>query len=116
MVTDRWLKGKYFLLYILSITLAFSVGRLMNLREAKTPIQIIEPPESKGQPLPQGLPLIESNSKKEGNFVGSINSTKYHRPDCPGARGIKDENKIWFDSAEEAKAAGYTPAANCSGL
>lgn len=49
-------------------------------------------------------------------YVGSKNSDKYHLPDCPGASRIKEENKIWFSSEEEAESLGYTPASNCDGL
>ena len=52
----------------------------------------------------------------EGQFVGSVNGTKYHFPWCPGASQMKEENKVWFATKEEAEAAGYTPAANCKGL
>jgi hypothetical protein len=48
--------------------------------------------------------------------VASRSGTKFHLPDCPGASQIKEENKIYFDSIELAKAAGYTPATNCPGL
>jgi hypothetical protein len=48
--------------------------------------------------------------------VGSKSGTKYHLPDCPGAKRIKPENLITFASIEEAEAAGYTPASNCKGL
>jgi hypothetical protein len=45
--------------------------------------------------------------------VASSGGTKYHKLDCPGADRIKESNKIFFDSPEQARAAGYTPAANC---
>lgn len=45
--------------------------------------------------------------------VASSGGTKYHKWDCPGADSIKESNKIYFDSINQAKAAGYTPAANC---
>jgi len=51
-----------------------------------------------------------------GAYVGSRNGSKYHFPWCPGAQQIKEENKVWFSSVEEAQKAGYTPAANCKGL
>lgn len=51
-----------------------------------------------------------------GTLVGSKNSDKYHYPWCPGALRIKDENKVWFASKEEAEKAGYVPAKNCPGL
>lgn len=49
-------------------------------------------------------------------LVGSKNGTKYHYLWCPGASQMKEENKVYFKSREEAEKAGYTPAANCKGL
>ncbi len=57
-----------------------------------------------------------TNSQESGAYVGSRNGTKYHLPWCSGAKRIKDENKIWFETKEEAERAGYTPAANCEGI
>jgi hypothetical protein len=51
-----------------------------------------------------------------GEVVASKNGTKYFFPWCGGAKLIKEENKVWFASANAAKAAGYAPAANCKGL
>jgi hypothetical protein len=51
-----------------------------------------------------------------GPIVVSKSGTKYHLTTCPGAKQIKDENKIYFESATAAAAAGYSPAANCPGL
>lgn len=53
---------------------------------------------------------------EQGLFVGSKNSNKYHYPWCPGAVQMKEENKVWFASVEEAKSRGYVPAGNCKGL
>jgi hypothetical protein len=49
-------------------------------------------------------------------LVASKSGTKYHSVSCPGASQIKESNKIYFDTAALARAAGYTPAANCPGL
>lgn len=59
--------------------------------------------------------VIKSSDATKG-YVASKTGTKYHLPWCSGARRIKDENKVWFATKEEAEAAGYTPAANCKGL
>ena len=62
---------------------------------------------------------VQSSSTQpltEGTYVGSKNGTKYHLPWCSGALRILEENKVWFRSADEAKAKGYTPAANCKGI
>jgi len=52
----------------------------------------------------------------QGIFVASKSGSSYHYPWCPGAQRIKEENKIWFQTKEEAEKRGYKPAANCSGL
>jgi hypothetical protein len=55
-------------------------------------------------------------ASEEEQYVASKSGTKYHYPWCPGAKQMKEENKIYFDSRPAAEAAGYTPAANCKGL
>ena len=57
-----------------------------------------------------------SSKETQQQFVGSKNGTVYHFPWCPGAQQIKEENKIYFNSREEAEKAGYRPAKNCPGL
>lgn len=52
----------------------------------------------------------------EGGVVASKTGTKYHYPWCAGAQSIKEENKVWFSSVADARAAGYLPASNCKGL
>jgi hypothetical protein len=51
-----------------------------------------------------------------GRYVASKNGTKYYLPSCTGVEKISEANKVWFASVATAKAAGYTPAANCAGL
>jgi len=57
----------------------------------------------------------ESDGKEESerNFVGSSTSKKYHLPDCRYALKIKQENKVYFQSAEDAKSQGYLPCKSC---
>ncbi|MEK7120782.1 MAG: hypothetical protein AAB840_01690 [Patescibacteria group bacterium] len=65
----------------------------------------------------QDIEIIEDVSIKAGGaVVASKSGSKYHLPWCSGASTIKEENKIWFDSVEEARKAGYTPAGNCKGI
>lgn len=51
-----------------------------------------------------------------GAYVGSKNGKVYHLPWCGGATRIREENKVWFTTKEEATAKGYSPAANCKGI
>ncbi len=49
-------------------------------------------------------------------YVGSRNGTKFHLLTCPGASQIKEENKVYFSSKQDAYSKGYTEAANCKGI
>lgn len=56
------------------------------------------------------------NTSEKGMYVGSKNSNKFHLPWCSGAQRISEENKVWFQTKDEALAMGYIPAANCKGI
>lgn len=55
----------------------------------------------------------ESEPATAGTFVGSKKSDRYHYPTCRHASSILSANEIWFDSVQEAKAAGYVPCGTC---
>lgn len=57
-----------------------------------------------------------SVSEVRGAYVASKYGEAYYLPWCGGVRLIKEENKIWFATKEEAEAKGYRPSANCKGL
>ncbi|MFH1979380.1 MAG: hypothetical protein ABII97_03290 [Patescibacteria group bacterium] len=82
--------------------IAFGLGRLSVVSENETPVRI----ES----------LVGSVNLADGLLVASKNGSKYHYPWCSGAQKMKEDNKVWFDSKEEAERAGYSPASNCKGL
>lgn len=88
----------------------FGLGRLSKTEELRVPVRIVN---SLGQSA-RSISVVEESD--EGAFVASKNGTRYHFPWCSGAQRIKESNKIWFSSKEEAARAGYTPALNCKGL
>ncbi len=49
-------------------------------------------------------------------FVASKSGKKYYLPTCSGVSRIKEENRVWFATKEDAESAGLTPATNCPGL
>jgi hypothetical protein len=55
-------------------------------------------------------------NEEKGSFVASKNGSVYHLEWCSGAMRIKEENKIYFSTKEEAEKKGYRPAKNCDGL
>ncbi len=64
----------------------------------------------------QNATAINPNDNLVEELVASKSGTKYHLVTCPGAKQIKEENKIYFSSRSEALSAGYKPASNCPGL
>lgn len=54
-----------------------------------------------------------SSTQADQSYVGSINSDKYHYPDCRWAGNIKPENEIWFSNTGEAEEQGYVPCKTC---
>lgn len=107
---------------ILVATISFGLGRLSKIREEKTPITIENVATSTGiisntgsQPstLSQRGKLAADANKI---FVASRNGKKYYYAWCDAVKTIKEQNRVWFATEEEAKKAGYEPAANCKGL
>jgi len=86
----------------------FGLGRLSKIEEGSQPVRIENIPTNKKD--------SSSNSLLPGQYVASVKGSKYHFPWCPGAQRMKEANKIWFFTEEEAQKAGYTPAKNCKGL
>ena len=92
---------------VLVSLISFGAGLLIDFSGNENPIIIHQPTASVQQILTNTeSPVIEKETK-ENNFVGSINSNKYHWPDCSFAKRIAEQNQIWFNSEEEAQNAGY---------
>jgi len=53
---------------------------------------------------------------KSGPIVASKNGTKYYSLTCSGVKRIKEENKIFFASREDAERAGLSPSSTCKDL
>lgn len=47
------------------------------------------------------------------DLVGSKESNVYHNPGCHHAKNIEPENRVYFDTPEDAIAAGYRPCKFC---
>ncbi len=95
---------------ILVALISFGAGRLTAPQTNKEPIVIQSPAASIEQSLTVGKETAKQG--EQGKFVGSVNSNKYHWPNCPWAKKIAPQNQIWFSSEEEARAAGYVRCGN----
>jgi len=84
---------------------AFGLGRLSSFEESRPAIRMTQQASVSDSPINIG-----------GQLVASRKGSKYHFPWCSGSKSMKESNKIWFDSEEDARQSGYTPAKNCKGL
>lgn len=118
----------YSVLLVLVAVASFGLGRLsvstgkssekpLFSKEIVTPaaaVEAVSPATTSKATLEPTSPLTKPN--QSAAVVGSKSGTKYHLPECPGAKRIKPANLITFESIAAAKAAGYSPASNCPGL
>ena len=112
-----------YMLTALIFTTAFSsfyLGRLSVSPKMVAHTQGVSVSNSREQdPATTTVSTVISSVSDGGQFAGYVASksgTKYHLPWCAGAKQIKESNKIFFKTKEEAEKAGYTPASNCKGI
>lgn len=106
---------------ILISTISFNLGRINALQ--KTPIKITGGEEANIYKATGTKTNSSPNKQKptikqplDTRVVASKASTtkKYHFTWCPGAKQIKETNKLWFENESLAQKAGYTLAGNCN--
>jgi hypothetical protein len=102
---------------------AFGLGRLSLDAGGSPQLRVLYPNAAAATPVAnmaavaaQAAPLSGAAGQEPGSYVASKSGAKYYLTGCSGASRIKQENRVYFASAQEARAAGYEPAANCPGL
>lgn len=109
--------------------LSFYAGRMSATVQSEKippiPVVMAEKMPKSNDSLPHSSTTVETKTITAeqsgatatiGKYVGSKKGNKFHLPWCSGAKTMSEENKVWFQTKEEAIAAGYTPAANCKGI
>jgi hypothetical protein len=120
-------KALILLIIALTVSLAYGIGKLRTLESGQRSVKILYPQTATASSTPNATTSsLPSSGQVRGasitniptstEVVASKSGTKYHFPWCSGAKRILPENKITFPSPKEARAAGYSPAANCKGL
>jgi hypothetical protein len=57
--------------------------------------------------------IVTVNAQTEFQFIGSKQSDVYHYPSCFYVSNIKEENKVFFEDAQDAVDQGYHPCSIC---
>ncbi len=105
-----------FLIFLVGMA-SFGLGKISSLEKRKVPISILNTQESMYASVSESIQTDKKvDTKEKGTVVASKSGTKYYYPWCSGVARIKEENKVWFNSIDEAKARGLTPASGCIGL
>ena len=120
-------KGKDILIVIIVVLVglgSFELGRLSKENSSKG-IRIeygdqagnaISATESIGN-LSQNAkidPIIQNSNSVGKTFFASSRGSKYYTISCSAGKTIKQENRIYFTTGEEAERAGYTLSSSCN--
>lgn len=107
---------------LLAVLIAFGAGILAGNRRENKPPAIEEPKiEETISALRQNLETFKNEDEKQPrsdtaaakNFVASKNGKYYYPLDCAGVKKIKEENKIYFTTKEQAEQKGLKPSPYC---
>lgn len=104
---------------------AYLVGNMNALESNLSEIQVVYPDAiavKSDTKLEEVSPtdMSPSNNKEAnldtGKIVASKNGKRYYYPNCGGINRIKLENRIYFETKEQAEAKGLTLASGCKEL
>ena len=59
-------------------------------------------------------PIIQNSNSVGKTFFASSRGSKYYTISCSAGKTIKQENRIYFTTGEEAERAGYTLSSSCN--
>jgi hypothetical protein len=57
--------------------------------------------------------VLDTASRGQKNFFASNRGSKYYSLNCSAGKTIKQENRVYFATREEAEAAGYELSSSC---
>jgi hypothetical protein len=110
------------LIVVLASLGSFELGRLsMSSRSEGLKIEYTDPEGVSGQnQAANALYADESadtatptSNKVKGEYFASSRGTKYYPVGCSAGQTIKESNRVWFETREEAEHAGYELSSSC---
>ena len=107
--------NKYFTAAVLILVFLIGLGIGLLIKNGQSAPIVIDKNMKIG--LPQQAQFMAQKNIGNGllgNFSASINGKAYYPKGCTATNKIKEENRIWFTTRQEAEAQGYKPAQNCA--
>ncbi len=106
-------KGITAIIGILLIFNVFVIGYLSGFDKSRLKPVIFE---SKTVIIEKEKEVSEISQNDGKTLVASKSGTRVYYVWCTGVSRIKTENKVYFDTLEDALKKGYKPASNCPGM
>ena len=119
-------KGKDIMMVIIVILVglgSFELGRLSKDAPGSSGIKIENTGQKEGQGIIQAANAVSaveynaatsSSTQNSGkNFFASNRGNKYYSMGCSAGKNIKQENRVYFATGEEAEKAGYELSSSC---
>ncbi len=91
---------------------SFGLGRLSK-QDPKESLKIKYRGEDIANEANTSNLLKSPQTSQSGAFFASSKGSKYYSLGCSAGNTIKTENKVYFDTREEAEAGGYTFSTSC---
>jgi hypothetical protein len=118
-------KGKDILVVIIVILVglgSFELGRLskesasggVKIEYPSQGDEVTQPVDSTQTSLKNSNTNVASSDSSGKTFFASSRGSKYYTTSCSAGKTIKQENRVWFSTGEEAEAAGYTLSSACN--
>lgn len=85
-----------------------------NVKYAEEFAEIEKEARNSGKGLWGPYEKAEAENTVNVGYIGNSNSGKFHESGCPSVLTMKEENKVIFDSREDAAAQGYEPCGRCN--
>lgn len=110
-------KGKDILIVIIVIMVglgSFELGRLSK-ETTSGGLKIEYPDQNTNQPanVVSAIPDV-GRPTSDKTFFASSRGSKYYTTSCSAGKTIKQENRVYFTTGEEAQRAGYTLSSSCN--
>lgn len=103
----------YLIVFILSIFIAFFMGRTVKFLENRPDFVFEEFSQSNSANFTNSADGASQTIEDVPTIVASKGGKKYYFVWCKGAENIKEKNKRFFKTEEAAQQAGYTLATAC---
>ena len=100
----------------------YLIGNINAIESNLSDIQVVYPDaiaiktDTQIQGVQENQPTDNLSTISTGKIVASKNGKRYYYPNCNGLNRIKAENRIYFETKEQAESKGLTLASGCQAL